>query len=450
MKKTNTIIIFFILVLVGGVMAETTMNFLTKGFADTLYCPKFGTCTLTSMILDNLIVGNLTMINGTMTILNVTLVNYNVTGEVNVDGNIIVDSIFAKFYNWIIKAGRSRDYADFNGTDWSWNETTLNNTIINAASIYNDTDLILWENSTGVIKAKSSQDLNMQDGDISIRDSDNEFHNLSRTLQIIDEMNRNITLSGLNGTLGLDGNLIITTKTGGNIIVNIDKKETILNKNTDSIIITSGTNESPILNQMVYTNIDNPVLTKRTTLGLKSPGVATFLQGENFTYVSAIGLATIDNLVGGLFNTFFRDGATYRSGFEINVTTNMINISTGVIGFLFKEIDIILNHSTSDLYVHVHSDDSFHQHTDLNQCADYNDGSSIGNNKFFNMVLGIAITHDGAGVMYATTQDLPSTEYTRAIDAEVGLVVPIPTLSPVSVNITSVPEFVQGISVKSL
>ena len=258
-------------------------------------------------------------------------------------------------------------------------------------------------------------------GDLSIKDSEGEYHNVSRVLQITDEMNRNVTLSGLNGSLNADGNLTITTLTGENIIVNIDKNETTLSRSTDSIIITSGTNESPILSHVVYTDASNPVLAKRTTLSLESPSVAAFLQGQDFTYASAVGLATINNFVGGIFNRFFRDGSTYRSGFDFNVSTTMINISTGVISFLFSEIEIILNHSTSDLYVHVHSNGSFHQHTTLDTCADYNDGSAISNNKYFNMVLGIAITHDGKGVMYATTQDRPSTEYIKAIDAEVDL-----------------------------
>lgn len=273
----------------------------------------------------------------------------------------------------------------------------------------NDTGDSRWVNVNGDIMT----------GDLSIKDSDGEFHNISRDLQISDEMNRNITLSGLNGTLASDGNLTITTITGENIAVNIDKSETILNKNTDSIIITSGTNESPILNQIIYTNAANPVLTKRTTLGLKAPSVAAFLQGANFTYVSAIGLATIDNLVGGLFNRFFRDGSTYRSGFDLNVSTNMVNISTGVISFLFSEVEIIQNHSTSDLYVHNHVDGSFHQHITLDEIQTYMDGSAISNNKYFNSVFCMAITHDGAGVMYVVTQDKPLTEYTKSIDAEI-------------------------------
>ena len=154
---------------------------------------------------------------------------------------------------------------------------------------------------------RKSGDTMDEDGDIRIQVTEGEFHNGSSVLQIIDEMNRNVTLTGVNGTLNLGtSNVTITTLTGENIVVNIDKNETILDRSSDSILITSGTNESPILTQVIYTNAGNPVLTKRTTLGLNAPGVATFLQGENFTYVSAIGLATIDGLVGGLFNRFFR------------------------------------------------------------------------------------------------------------------------------------------------
>ncbi len=390
-------LVFFFIILISFIVladniVEPYNDPITFSAGDSRWCKRNGVCTLSTLITDAIITRNLSVIGE---VFNVTmnLVTWNITKNFNVGGNLVAKNITAN--NFFYQNGLS-----------------INDTIDKA---------VLWENLTGETKLKSSQDINMQDGDIKIKDLDGEFHDISRDLQLLDEMNRNTTLTGLNGTLAPDGNVTVTTLSGDNIVVNIDKTESVLNRNSDSIIITSGTNESPILNQIIYVNAGNPVLAKRTTVGLKSPGVATFLQGANYTYVSAIGLATIDNLVGGLFNRFFRDGSTYRSGFDFNVSTNEINISTGVISFLFDEVKIIQNHSTSDLYVHVHSDASFHQHDSLNDCVSYNDGSAVSNNKYFNMVLGIAITHDGKGVMYVTTQDKPSTEYIKAIDAEVDL-----------------------------
>lgn len=389
--------LFIFLILSTSVMGVTSMNFLTKGQADTLYCPIGGICTLQTLTVYDLhVIGTILNVTVTNIYLNVTYLQgiENYATIIYVDDRVnSIDNHTARVDSNASTACSDGEYLDGNGL----------------CIAFNATGDIRWVNVAG----------DTMTGDLRIKDSDGEYHNLSRDLQISDEISSNITLTGLNGTLGSDGNLTITTLSGENIVVNIDKSESILDRNSDSIIITSGTNESPVLTQVVYSNAENPTLIKRTSLSLTSPSVAAFLQGANFTYVSAVGLATTNNLIGGIFNRFFRDGSTYRSGFEINVSTNMVNISTGVISFLFSEIEIIQNHSTSDLYVHLHTDGSFHQHFTLDNCETYNDGSSISNNKFFNVVFCMAITHDGAGVMYTTTQDKPSTEYTKAIDAEI-------------------------------
>ncbi|KKN11187.1 hypothetical protein LCGC14_1028910, partial [marine sediment metagenome] len=60
----------------------------SKGEADKLYCQFNSICTLTALTVDNL-----TIINGILNIVNVTLINYNVTGKINVEGNITADCI---------------------------------------------------------------------------------------------------------------------------------------------------------------------------------------------------------------------------------------------------------------------------------------------------------------------------------------------------------------------
>jgi len=118
MKKTIVLICILALICVGGVMAETTMNFLTKGFADTLYCHRFGTCTLTSMILDNLIVQNLSVIGD---IFNVTMirVNWTITDSFNVEGNLEAVNITAENYFYpdgtSINDTLSSDYVPYTG-----------------------------------------------------------------------------------------------------------------------------------------------------------------------------------------------------------------------------------------------------------------------------------------------------------------------------------------------
>ncbi|KKL86711.1 hypothetical protein LCGC14_1942010, partial [marine sediment metagenome] len=257
-------------------------------------------------------------------------------------------------------------------------------------------------------------------GDIRVRDTQNETHFLSRELQIRDEMFRNITLSGINGSL-VDNNLTISTLTGDTIVVNIETSEKILKVSTESIILTEGTNSSPILNQAFYTNRDNPILAIRTSLSEEAPGVAAFVLGANFTYASLIGGTTANNFIRGSYNRWLDQGAIYKSGFNINVSTEEINISTGIMKILLDKLNIRVNHSTSDFFVHIHTDGAFHQHNNLDDCSTYSTGEAIGNNKYFNVVCGIAFTHDEVGVMYCQTQDKPDSEHTKSIDAQLDV-----------------------------
>ncbi len=286
-------------------------------------------------------------------------------------------------------------------------------------AIYNISDSSLLYNGSDVsLKALNLTDLNAT-GDVWIRDSGGEYHLMGRELTLRDEMAKNITLTGINGTF-VDGVVTIESISGNDIIVNINANESSIGSNTDSIELTPGTNESPILNQIYYENILNPTLAIRTTFSESVPSVATFLMGsDNFTYASAVGATTTQDFVRGVYNRFFDDGAIYKSGFNMSVSTTEVNITEpGTLKVLLSNFNIVENHSTSDFYIHLHVDGSFHQHTSLDDCADYNNGVSVGNNKYFNMVFGMVITHDGEGRMIVLTQKEPSNEYTRAIDAE--------------------------------
>lgn len=259
-------------------------------------------------------------------------------------------------------------------------------------------------------------------GESWLRDTDGEWHFFSRELDIRDEITRNTTLTGINGTLDLsNNNLTIRTTSGNTIVVNIDKANKILASNSESIVLTEGTNESPVFNHIFYTDQTNPVLNKRATLSEDVPGVAAYLMGDNFVYASIVGATTGEDFIKGVYNRFLDDGSIYKSGFNFTVTTTGVNISNGTLKFLLETIDITGNHSTSDLFVHIHDNGDFDQHDALDDCANYNNGAAIGNNKYFNAVYGIAITNNGEGRMYVITQDEPNSEYIKALDAELDL-----------------------------
>ena len=211
--KKKPILVFFFIILISSIVIANTEDYIdpiTYSKGDLRWCKINAECVLTSLIVDSIVVQNLAVIGD---IFNVTMirVNWTITESFNVGGNLEAKNITGD--NFFYKNGQS----------------------------INDT--ILWVNGTGETKLKSSQDINMQDGDIKVKDTDGEVHDISRDLQIIDETNRNITLSALNGTLNPEtNNLTITTLSGDNIAVNIDKTESILDRSSDSIIINSGTN----------------------------------------------------------------------------------------------------------------------------------------------------------------------------------------------------------------
>lgn len=254
-------------------------------------------------------------------------------------------------------------------------------------------------------------------GTIKLRDDDGEYHDFNRELQLRDEMFRNVTISGINGTL-VNDNLTVRTLDGKGIVVNIDTTENILSSANDSILLTSGTNLTPITNQIFYITPGSPVLKKGTTLDQTVPSVALFIMGENYTYASLIGGTTGNNFIRGVYNRFLDQGPLYQSGFDINATSTELNFSTGTMKVLLDGIDIIENHSTTDLFIEIISNDSFIQRSGLDGINEYGTGEAIGNNRYFNLVCGIVVTHDFTGRMYCVTEDMPSSEHVTALEAE--------------------------------
>lgn len=81
MKINHKIIAILIIIAIPLISAASYWDYLTIGFADKRYCKQGGDCIL----------ANLTVTN----VINITVTNYNVTGNMFVDGNITVNTINA-------------------------------------------------------------------------------------------------------------------------------------------------------------------------------------------------------------------------------------------------------------------------------------------------------------------------------------------------------------------
>lgn len=98
MKKMKlTIIILGLLLALALVHAGGYEVALSKGYADTLYCSKFGVCTLDTIIVQEIITGNLSVIGEVFNV-TVNLVTWNITESFNVGGNLQAKNITADNY----------------------------------------------------------------------------------------------------------------------------------------------------------------------------------------------------------------------------------------------------------------------------------------------------------------------------------------------------------------
>lgn len=75
------IFLFSFLILIPFIQSQNYNNYLTRSVADYVYCLKYGDCWLNKLIVQNLTVENA---------INLTVTNYNVTGDIYIEGNIFL------------------------------------------------------------------------------------------------------------------------------------------------------------------------------------------------------------------------------------------------------------------------------------------------------------------------------------------------------------------------
>lgn len=259
-------------------------------------------------------------------------------------------------------------------------------------------------------------------GDVYIKDSDGEYHFLTRTLSLLDENQDYTVLSQLNITLS-NNNLTIIDKDEDPINVVIDENYTILDSASDSIIVSAGTNTTPN-NVYVYYSGFPPVLTTSTTNPGTVADVARVKLGANYSYGSVSGSAHQSMLTRNLYFRAFDSGAIYVSGYIPNVTTSQINISTGTMNAVLERKTSTNNLAMEDAYT-ILANGSFMQLNNLQSITQYADtGTAIGNNKLFNVVCGVVsdeVIGDGGrnAEMWCGAQNEPTLEYITVVGAEV-------------------------------
>lgn len=254
--------------------------------------------------------------------------------------------------------------------------------------------------------------------EVWMKDTDGEWHFMTRELEWLDEQKDETLINRINTTT-TGTNVTIESADGKTLIVNFKEVNYDLGIIEDSVLITNGTNSSPQFNHVYYSNGASPTLTANTA---EQEEVANVLKGiygsAGYDYGSYSDNAKMYELNKGMYERLWDEGAIYISGFDIDASTLNINFTQGVLKII-TDRETVSSHDTDDGFNHIHSDGEFHQHTNFDGLDEYATGEAVGNNKFFNVVFGVTHTEDDVGHIYAVVQNLaPAGEYVTLVSAE--------------------------------
>lgn len=247
-------------------------------------------------------------------------------------------------------------------------------------------------------------------GDMWLKDSDGEWHFLTRELSIIDELLSN-TISNIVDVFISGDDLLINDTTGESFTVTIGRNFTILTQSNDSVGLNVGTDLDPQFNYISYKNAANPTLTADTSEPSEDNAhVASALIGSSGANVYGLidRFSHDDKFVAGVYHRFFDMGALYNTGFLPALNTTRINITSGTFDVMLDEYaTTLIRDSASDGFFFVNSSGQFIQTSDLSSITHYSDGTLIGNNKMVNVIWGIVPINFTEVRIMAIIQDFP-------------------------------------------
>ncbi len=257
-------------------------------------------------------------------------------------------------------------------------------------------------------------------GDSWLKDTDGEWHFLTRTLQLFDELRSNTLLNRISAVITA-GDLVITDTRGETLVVNLNSSETIFDSIIDSITLNTGTDISPAVNIVTYQNQDNPTLTiGSTTPTVDFSEVATIYLGSTSTQVYLFDEESShnDEFIHNVYQRFDDQGAIYKTGLNITSDSSSIAFSTGSVKIRITQRDYA-NTVDSDIdYYTLNSTGDFVIMTGVDSFDEYHTGETVSNNKYFNVVFGVVPVNDSGMRLVSVMQDKPSTEYSSESGAE--------------------------------
>lgn len=258
-------------------------------------------------------------------------------------------------------------------------------------------------------------------GDVYVKDTDGEYHFLTRSLEIQDENLDYTVASRLNVSI-VANNLSLEDSDGDGIKMVIDQQDTILSESATSIVLSEGTNSTP---NTIYVYYDGnpPTLTTSTSDPGLVADIAQVKLGNNHSYGSAAGSAQQSEFTRNSYYRAFDEGSLYVSGFTPNVTSDNINISGGVMTVILRRRTITANQTIGEAFT-ILFNGTFEQLNSIDDLSAYaNTGNTVTNNRYFNVVCGIVnddLVGDNMkdGEMWCGMPNEPASEYTSLVSAE--------------------------------
>jgi len=259
-------------------------------------------------------------------------------------------------------------------------------------------------------------------GDVWIKDTDGQWHFMTRELNLQDELRNNLLL----GKAGIDlvgTNLTITDSDNLGIAIIINRTETLKDQISDSVTIVEGTNTTPVMNTVTYQGSSNPILTRSTSTPAEDyANVARMLLGSDENpYASIGGRSGLDEFISKSYVRWLKQGALYESGFDPTLTADTIDIGIGQGTVLLDSASSGTNFDLiTDGAFLIRNDGTFLQFNDIADIVQYSDGGIISNGKHFNVVCGLVFNDlNLAHRMMCVVQNEPTDEYRKVKDAEI-------------------------------
>ena len=260
------------------------------------------------------------------------------------------------------------------------------------------------------------------DGNVFVYDIYDEIHHLGADLQKFDELRSNVfttplTLVTIHNSTG--DYINITATDGGKLsFISVEAgiaKSDSFDPGSHILELTSGTNETPVLNRIyAYISGDSPHWGVSTTEPvIQHASVARILLGDagGLPYTAALQEDGMNGFLKRVQRRFRKEGLLYESGFDYLATADDLEITNGSYLDGIYDNDFLNTINVSEGFYHVHTDGTYHWLAGFDSITTYSNDAPIGTNKYFNVVWGIT-PFDGDGNLFAVVQDEPNTEYT--------------------------------------